>query len=231
MKQTNRNDRRQIQATLNLLDGLNESYTRLFMKKQDLTEPTFQPSELFADEGKDHVQNSTADHTQPTAETNVQNSTEGGFTLTGEKTKRRANYEESKIQMACYRYFTKTFPEYEGLLFHVPNEGNRTLGGASKLKALGLFSGVSDLVFLNPLTKHPVFIEIKTKTGRQTDGQRIWQTIVEKHGFRYYICRGLLDFVALINAELLRGFGHTAQPTTPPNYTQDTPNHVHNPTH
>ena len=90
------------------------------------------------------------------------------------------------------------------MLFHIPNEGNRDskTDGAYR-KALGLVSGVSDLILLIPRGKfHALCIEMKTDVGRQSPAQVEWQSKVEAQGFRYEVVRSLEEFKRLINEYL-----------------------------
>ena len=103
---------------------------------------------------------------------------------------------EGKIQSQCVAWFWNEYPEYRGLLFHIPNEGNREskTDGAYR-KALGLVAGVSDLMLLvarGPY--HGLCIEMKTEVGRQSDVQKEWQLKVEKQGYKYIVVRSLEQF-------------------------------------
>lgn len=113
--------------------------------------------------------------------------------------KKRSN-NEARIQSCCYIWFWNEYPEYRGLLFHIPNEGNREskTDGAYR-KALGLVAGVSDLMLLvarGPY--HGLCIEMKTEVGRQSDVQKEWQLKVEKQGYKYVLVRSLEAFQAEI---------------------------------
>ena len=103
---------------------------------------------------------------------------------------------EGKIQAECVAWFWNTYPEYRGLLFHVPNEGNREskTDGAYR-KALGLVSGVSDLILLVPNGYfHALCIEMKTEIGKQSDAQIVWQQKVENQRYKYVVIRSLEGF-------------------------------------
>ena len=116
--------------------------------------------------------------------------------------KRSHKSNEGKIQAECFAWFWNTFPEYRKLLFHVPNENDRAdsnpIQGAIR-KSLGVVSGVSDFVLLLPRGGHgALLIEMKDEHGTQKSAQREWQLIVERHGYRYEICRSLEQFKAII---------------------------------
>ena len=104
--------------------------------------------------------------------------------------------EEHNIQVACVRWFSYQYPELQGLLFAVPNGGRRDAVTGAKLKAEGVIAGVSDLILLVPSCNHgALMIEMKTGKGRQSEEQKRWQTIVERMGYRYVVCRSLDDFI------------------------------------
>ena len=123
--------------------------------------------------------------------------------------------EEHNIQAACVRWFNLQWPQYRGLLFAVPNGGQRGKAQAGKLKAEGVVAGVSDLILLVPgfviselkdgyLAKecHALCIEMKTAKGRQSPEQKAWQLKVEKYGYKYAVCRSLDEFMAVVNGYL-----------------------------
>lgn len=116
--------------------------------------------------------------------------------------KRRHSSPEGKIQAECFRWFFNSFPQYRGLLFHVPNENDRAdsnpIQGAIR-KSLGVWPGVSDLLFL--LARggfHGLCIEMKDEHGTQRPAQKEWQSVVERQGYRYEICRSLAQFQELM---------------------------------
>lgn len=124
------------------------------------------------------------------------------------------NQEEHNIQSACVRWFNLQWPEYRGLLFAIPNGGARSKATAGKLKAEGVVPGVADLILLVPKrvkvlsafpnealwhTIHALCIEMKTAKGRQSPEQKEWQKMVEKHGYKYEVCRSIDEFMDTIN--------------------------------
>ena len=116
---------------------------------------------------------------------------------TGEKPKRRTHSEpESRLQAECFSWFWNAYPEYRGLMFHVPSEGNRSSkidGG--KRKAMGIVAGVSDLILMLPRHNcHGLCIEMKTETGKQSDKQKEWERKVTEQGYDYQIARSLSEF-------------------------------------
>ena len=124
--------------------------------------------------------------------------------------------EEHNIQCACVRWFGYAHPELRGLLFAVPNGGARSKATAGMLKAEGVVAGVSDLILLVPRRrakitennaasieiKHALCIEMKKNGGYQSPEQKIWQRLVEEHGYKYAVCRSLDEFIDTVEAYL-----------------------------
>ena len=119
------------------------------------------------------------------------------ITEAGEKPKKRVHSEsESRLQATCFAWFWNTYPEYRGLMFHVPSEGNRnSVIDGGRRKAMGIVAGVSDLIFMLP--RHGYYglcIEMKTETGKQSDKQKEWERKVTEQGYDYQIARSLSEF-------------------------------------
>lgn len=78
------------------------------------------------------------------------------------------------------------------LLYHIPNEGKRSLATGGKLRAEGLKSGVPDLCLPVPRGKyHGLYIELKRiKGGRVSDEQRQWISDLQAVGHRAVVCKG-----------------------------------------
>lgn len=107
-----------------------------------------------------------------------------------EKPKRKHGHPEESIQTACVQWFRLAYPHY--LCFAAPNGGSRNFLEAVNLKRSGVLPGVSDLIII---ANHAVlFVEMKTKTGRQQASQKKFQADVERLGFEYKICRSLKEF-------------------------------------
>ena len=123
---------------------------------------------------------------------------------------------ESIVQQGAVKWFNLQYPQYRGLLVHIPNEGRRTIKvingrpvciGGAKLKAEGLVKGAADLVLFVPNkyfhalcleTKVELFDyssgkEKKTKTY-QSPEQKEWQALVESQGYRYEVYRNIDEF-------------------------------------
>jgi hypothetical protein len=96
------------------------------------------------------------------------------------------------------------FQNPRGVIFSVPNGGNRNKIEAMKFKATGLLAGVSDLIVILP-NGILLFIEIKTDFGNQQPNQIDFQNLVTALGFHYHIIRSLEQFKELIHETQTRG--------------------------
>jgi hypothetical protein len=105
------------------------------------------------------------------------------------------NFSEGKIQQSIVIFYKNSYclnhhtPQH--CIFSVPNEGRSKIETLQK-KAIGMMSGVSDLIILRP--GEVIFVEVKTPTGTQSPSQKIFQSIVEALGFRYLLVRSLEQF-------------------------------------
>lgn len=106
---------------------------------------------------------------------------------------------ESKIQQNCITWFRLQFPDLQYNIFAIGNGGYRRRIEAKIMKAEGVTAGVADvqLVYSNRDFKG-LFIEFKTKTGRQQDTQKRFQSVVEAQGYKYAIVRSEEEFIELI---------------------------------
>ena len=127
---------------------------------------------------------------------------------------------EGIVQQGAVKWFHLQYPQYRGLLVHIPNEGRRTIKvingkpvciGGAKLKAEGLVKGAADLVLFIPNkyfhglcleTKVELFDystgkEKKTKTY-QSPEQKEWQALVESQGYRYEVYRNIDEFRKIV---------------------------------
>lgn len=107
-----------------------------------------------------------------------------------EEPKQKRKHPEEDMQTACVNYFRLVYPRY--VIFAVGNGGSRNAIEAKHMKKSGVLAGVSDLILI---ADHAVlFVEMKTKTGIQSERQKKFQVDVERLGFEYKICRSLQDF-------------------------------------
>lgn len=128
---------------------------------------------------------------------------------------------EESIQSEANRWLTNTHglknSNPRAILFSVPNEIAMMIRGvlfdtrlpkskidqiiaivSQKLKNMGLKAGVSDTIVVLP--NKVLFIEFKTKTGYQSEGQKEFEKIVTDNKHEYYIVRSLDQFKEIINS-------------------------------
>ena len=106
---------------------------------------------------------------------------------------------EDDLQIACVNWFSYQYSHIAQLLHHSPNGGRRDAREAARFKAMGVRPGFPDLILLFPSKGyHFLCIELKTKTGKQSEYQKDYQRMVESIGGKYVICRTLEEFMAVI---------------------------------
>lgn len=86
------------------------------------------------------------------------------------------------------------YPQY--LIAAIPNGGYRSTQEARIMKLEGVLAGFSDLIIIAP--GNILFIEVKTKSGRQSEHQKNFQTNVQRLGYHYFLCRSLIEFCATV---------------------------------
>jgi len=88
-----------------------------------------------------------------------------------------------------------------GLIFSIPNGGSRNILEAKKLKQTGSLAGASDLIVL--LKNKCLFVELKIEKGIQSEVQKVFEKNVSNLGFKYHLIRSELDFIGMINKEII----------------------------
>lgn len=106
------------------------------------------------------------------------------------KRNRKPRHLESQIQKQMVMWFRLQYPQY--IIAAIPNGGQRNTLEAKIMKSEGVLAGFSDLIII--ANNNVLFVEVKTKTGRQSEFQKVFQANVEKLGFQYSVCRSLQDF-------------------------------------
>ena len=105
--------------------------------------------------------------------------------------------QEHQLQSSCVRWFRYQYPNE--VLFAVPNGGARSATTGAMLKKEGVMAGVSDLILLHPANGyHGLMIEMKTKEGKLTTSQRIFEKKATKKGYLYSVCRSFDEFRQLV---------------------------------
>lgn len=94
---------------------------------------------------------------------------------------------ENKIQHEVVKWFSQKYPQYRGLLFEV-NNNPANVKHALKRRAMGMISGVSDLIFIIPRTGKVAGIEVKAPQSvhskQHIENQMEWgRGVVGNRGF------------------------------------------------
>lgn len=103
-------------------------------------------------------------------------------------------HEEQVDLMRLVEMHKGRWPEL-GMLFAVPNGGDRNMLVAKKLKAEGVKAGVPDLCLPVPRGGyHGLFIELKRqKKGRISPEQVAWLKALQGQGYRAEMCLGATE--------------------------------------
>ena len=118
-------------------------------------------------------------------------------------TKQKPSHIESEMQRSCKRWFDLQYPKLSRLLFAVPNGGARNAREAAIMKGEGVTAGVADMILLIPRNGYGCLcIEFKTKDGKQSESQKLWQADAEAHGNKYVVVRSVEQFVSEVRQYL-----------------------------
>lgn len=114
---------------------------------------------------------------------------------------------ESQEQQALINWWRLQYPQYEMLLFHIPNGGWRNFKTAARLKREGVVAGVADLFLAIPSkNRHGLFIEMKRAVGgKQSQAQKEFEKAVKAQGYGYILCHGWIDAASFIKLYLCLG--------------------------
>lgn len=101
---------------------------------------------------------------------------------------------EAQEQEALFRwaaYSRAKYPEL-ALLYHIPNEGQRSPLTGYRLKLQGLQPGVPDICLPVPSVHYTaLYIELKRREGgRVSEAQAGWIAALNRVGCRAVVCRG-----------------------------------------
>ena len=107
---------------------------------------------------------------------------------------------EDQLQKAIIQYWNFKYPKWTKRLHHSPNGGKRNAIEASKFKQMGVRAGFPDLILLIPNRFYPFCgIELKAKTGRQSENQKAYQKEFESIGAKYVVVRSLDEFIKVVD--------------------------------
>jgi hypothetical protein len=105
---------------------------------------------------------------------------------------------EELIQKTIMQW-VRTQKKISGLVFHIPNEGKRSLSYGKKLKDLGLRQGVSDLFIAMPNhTFCGAWIEVKTKKGKLSFYQEKFLIDMKSQNYFTSVCRSIEEGIQTI---------------------------------
>lgn len=125
--------------------------------------------------------------------------------------KRKYNYEESDLQIACVEWcdlqFVFKYKEHlvkqedkDGNIRKVaplvatPNERQTTPHGGKRMKMMGRRAGFPDLELKVPRGDNSaLYIEMKSKTGTMSKNQKHFRDYLETIG-KYVVCRSVKEF-------------------------------------
>lgn len=108
-------------------------------------------------------------------------------------------HDEQVALMTLVAHYMGRWPEL-GMLYAVPNGGQRSKAVAGKLRAEGVKPGVPDLCLPVPRGQHHgLYIELKRKDGGEVSkAQAGWLKALEHHGYKAVVCHGAEDAMEVI---------------------------------
>ena len=117
--------------------------------------------------------------------------------------RRAPRHLEDDLQAACIAAFRYEHPRLAGLLFAIPNGGNRSAREGARLKKQGVISGVPDLQLAVPVPPFAgLFLELKVGANRPSPAQRLMLERLTAAGYRAVVVYSLAEFRAEISAYL-----------------------------
>lgn len=110
---------------------------------------------------------------------------------------------EAQEQEALFRWAEFAVGKYPELayMYHITNEGKRTVAGGAALKRQGLKKGVPDICLPVPRGKyHGAYIEMKKVGEKPTEEQKHWLSELARLGYCCYIAdKGWADAAEFIS--------------------------------
>ena len=98
---------------------------------------------------------------------------------------------EQRNLFAWARLMSGAHPEL-ALLYHIPNEGKRSVATGRRMRQEGLKRGVPDICL--PVARggrHGLYIELKRiKGSKVSEEQREWLAALEEQGYAAALCKG-----------------------------------------
>lgn len=134
------------------------------------------------------------------------------------------NKEELADQIALFDLallLEKQHPELK-LMFHVPNEGKRSVYSGAELKRAGLKKGVPDVML--PVARkgyNGLAIEMKAGKNAPTEEQKKWLTGLAGEGWLCYVCRGYESAATVLGDYMDIKISLLRKPQKPERYGKD----------
>lgn len=110
---------------------------------------------------------------------------------------------EHQLQASIVMEYSQLYPEKRGTLFAANNEAANDRH-AMALKALGVYSGVSDLILLNSCIMTGIELKIPGAKHKRAkiERQYEWGKTIVENGGRYYIAIDRDSFFSIINGAI-----------------------------
>ena len=113
----------------------------------------------------------------------------------------KRNNEEHRIQCAIVKWardMSRTHPEL-GLLYAIPNGGNRDAVTGAIMKREGVLAGIPDLCLpVQTIFSGAIYLEVKTPRGRVSNAQESIHRNLRKQGNEVFVVRSAQDGIELI---------------------------------
>jgi hypothetical protein len=109
---------------------------------------------------------------------------------------------EDQIQKTVMEW-VRFQPGLGSVVFHIPNQGKRSMRYGKGLKDMGMRPGVSDLFIARPSGEyHGAWIELKSSTGRVSPEQKLFLSDMGKEGYFTAICWSIEETIDTIKRYL-----------------------------
>jgi len=106
---------------------------------------------------------------------------------------------EHELQAACVKWFSLQYPQYDRMLFAIPNGGHRDIRTAARLKAEGVKRGVPDLFLSIPRGGYNgLYIEMKYGDNKLTADQEKFFNQATELGYLCLDCYTVDEFIDII---------------------------------
>ena len=99
---------------------------------------------------------------------------------------------ESQLSAMCFQWAWNQYPKTRYCLFHISNEGKRSLRYGAQQKAMGLLPGVPDFCFVWNGAAH--FLELKTEKGKTSPAQENIMSKWKDQNIEVLVCNSYEDF-------------------------------------